>query len=495
MKSATLPSDVQESDLMQPGETVAEVVDAPNHDIPLRPSPVEADIDDDPERDHIPCRVLYILLFVLISLNDGMILGYKSSLTGIFTELKVPSQERSLITLISLTYIIRMFFAPLADKYFVPFIGKRRTYLIPCKIFAFVAYLVGSYFIDEWVEQKRVIMICAFLLFVNCIMVLENNALQGLRLDFFGRKFASSAGASFTIASICGVAIGMQVFTILNSSYAMNKFFNYNQAILTHRGFFMILSLMSLAAIPIQFIIPDIRERRRSTFVGSNPWRVTQAIFKCKQLWNSTLWNFIGPTLSLSMKVVFGQYMIAKGLRREDIVVILAGVLIPVSFVANLVWIPVLKSGNIMLKLWLSVLASVGSQALHSINYMIFDPATNYTQTCIIVGILVGVDTFCNWFMVQSTFYLSTASKKYSVSYISTVNSLFSASRILPLSIISALIDYVNMPILFFVCLALQIAYGIFTYETVREIDTHDCRELGLEFESELEKIEEEKNK
>ena len=469
-------------------DTRTEVFDLTMNEIPIEPTLQEQEVHDHEVKD-IKCKFVFILLFILISLNDGMVLGYKNSLSAYFTEKKVPSEQRTLLNLINLTYILRMLFAPLADRHFSAFIGKRRSYLLPCKIFAAAAYFGGSLYIDQWVNERDLVMITIYFFSVNFVMVLENNALQGLRLDFFGRKHAGSAGASYTIATVLGTVIGLQLFTVLNSARAMKKFFNHPEPVLTNQGFLLILSGLSLAAIPIQFIIPDIRERVATSAIVNNTWRVIKSLFKTKPVWNSVVWNFVGPTLSMGMKVVVAQYYISRGANREDLVVLLAVVLIPVTFIANLVWIHILDSGRLMFKLWIAVLLSVAAQSLHAVNYYFFDPNTNYRQTLIVIGVLTAIDTFCNWLMVQSTFYLSTASKKYSVSYISTVNSLLSASRIGPIAGMNALIDYVPMSYFFGGCVLLQLVYSIFTYNQINEIDKYNYIEIGLEFEQNLEDL------
>ena len=113
----------------------------------------------------------------VISLNDGMTIGYKASLGALFTERKVPSEVRTIMNIIAITYVLRIFLAPLADKYYNAWIGKRKSYLIPCKLFAFSVFSIFSLFIDDWVEGNMVITITAYFFLVNCVMIFENNAL------------------------------------------------------------------------------------------------------------------------------------------------------------------------------------------------------------------------------------------------------------------------------------------------------------------------------
>ena len=112
-------------------------------------------------------------------------------------------------------------------------------------------------------------------------------------------------------------------------------------------------------------------------------------------------------------------------------------------------------------------------------------PASNHSL--VFICIITSLDAAANWWMIQGTFVLTSAPPKYTLTYISTINSLIIAFRALPLAIISAMVDYLSMPILFAVCLCLQVTYNYFTLAEVREIDTVDPKTLGEAFTKELE--------
>lgn len=448
--------------------------------------------NSNPTSRTIKFKGLYVVLFALASLNDGMIIGYKSSLVAIFTERNVPSEKRSLLTMISITYMLRMLVAPLADKYYFPSIGKRRTYIIPCKLFAFVTYFWASYYIEDWVNTDSVWTISGYFFIVNSVMMLENNALQGLRLDFFGRKEAGSAGAAHTISMFLGLAIGLQTFTALSSPYICKEYLGLPQPILNHSDLFQIISMLSLLGIGIISVIPEkkIDKRAESFAQRITPWRVLKALYYTPEIWSAMMWNFIGPNFVMGMKITAGQYYIKKGLKREAYILITAFVMIPITILSNFVWIRIIKRGKLMTKLWFAIMNGVVVEFLHVINYTYFDPAVNYQRTIICICCILCLDSLANWMMIQTSFFISTSSKKYSVTYISTIFSVFSACRVLPLSGFGAAVDYVSLQVLFGLCLAGQILYNAFTYNFVKKIDEADPKAMSKQFEEELEKEE-----
>lgn len=444
-------------------------------------------LDDDSLHKPVRFKYLYVLIFALVSLNDGIVLGYKGSLGAIFAVKKVPSEIRSLMSIITVTYVLRMFFAPIADKYFSAWMGKRKTYIVPCKLFAFAVYTVFSNFIEDWVARDRVPTIATYFFLVNTVMILENNALQGFRLDFFGRKDAGAAGAAHTLSNLLGMAIGLQVFTSLNSEYVCTTYLGLKDKVLSHTDMFRLIGVLNLFSCALVVCIQEKENFRPAIMTDLGLIRVIKAIYRTSTLWKAVLWNFFGPTLVLAMKVTVGQYYFDKHLRREDYILCLAAVMIPTGIIANLIWIRLTKRGKLMIKLWLAILNGVVVECLHVFNYTYFDAKTNYRRTLICICFILALDCCANWLMIQSSFFASAAPKKYAVTFLATIYSMFSAFRAVPITVVNALVDYVPMQAVFITFLLGQLTYNICTYKMVRDIDKKDPKEVGQEFADQIE--------
>ena len=436
-------------------------------------------------------KYCYIFLFVLLGTNEGAMLGYSGSLTAIFTERKVPSEQRAMLNLVNLTFMLRMFFAPLADKYYIHKLGKRRSYMIPCKIFAFSAYLISSMFIEDLVAKNEIIHIVAFMLLIGIVMILETNALQGLRMDYFGTEMAASAAAAQTISMLFGFILGLQLFTVLNSERICLEYLGLKSAVLSHLGFFRINALINFAGIFIIFLVPD--RTANDGFIPSNtslsPWKTVKAMMRTKPLWKAILWNFFGPTPTFSMKILSGQYYILKGLKREDLIM-LAVVVAPLQVASNIIWIKIIGNSRRMFKLWIVLFIAGFIEFFHVFNHGAFDPSVNYGRTIRTLLLIIILDHFANWFIVQNTFFMSTASQKYTVTYLSSLTSMFAACRAPFFILFTATVDYTSMSLLFGFLLLCQLMFQFFSYRVTIDIDKSEAKEFGAQFDVEIEKIE-----
>ena len=236
----------------------------------------------------------YILVFVLISLNDGMFLGYSNALMAIFTENNVSSQKRALLYLGSLTYMVRLFFAPVTDKYFMPWLGKRKTYLLPCKLIATVGYLLVSFWIDGWVQDGSIVPIAIFFFFLNFFIAIENNTMGGFRIDFFGPSNSTAAGAASSISIIFGLCLGYQGFIVLNSNFVCTKYFKLDGPLINHADYFRIVASINMAGF---FIITQLKEKslqaNGKVQALKNPIKVIKALFSTYETRVNMIFNLI----------------------------------------------------------------------------------------------------------------------------------------------------------------------------------------------------------
>ena len=215
---------------------------------------------------------------------------------------------------------------------------------------------------------------------------------------------------------------------------------------------------------------------------NTNPLHVIKSLFKVKALKKALLWNFVGPTFVFGMKVVAGQYYIREGIRREDYIIIVALITIPAQMISSIAWIRIVKYGRLMLMLWVTVINLAFIEFLHSLNCSNFNKDVNYKQTLIIICCISSLEVCANWNMVQQSFFMTSAPKHYTLTYIQTINSSMIAFRALPLVLMNSIVDYVPMIVYFIVCLILQLIFNIFTFRYVKSIDTVAVTDHGDQF-------------
>lgn len=389
----------------------------------------EENSEDEPE---LAWKYFYVFLFAFTSITEGFLIGYNISLSSIFTEQKVPSEKRALLNVILSAYILRMFVAPITDKYYMPGVGRRKTYLLPCKLILAAVYACASLYMDAWVQSSDVWSIAGVFLVISAVSLFEGNSMLGFRLDVFGNKEGGAAASSAALGFLFGITLGLQIFTGLNSAYICEKVFGAKEAIISHQGMLLLIAIVSFCSF---LIILNMKEREvpAARSASTNPLHVIKSIFKVETLKKALVWNFIGPTFAFGMKMVSGQYYIKAGFRREDYIITVALITIPAHLLSNIIWIRIIKGGRLMFLFWVAALNAVILEFVHSLNCGNFDKDDNYNFTLAMICIISCLEVFANWHMAQQSFFLASAPKHYTLTYIQTVNSAMIAVRSMPL--------------------------------------------------------------
>lgn len=443
----------------------------------------------DPPHEPMEYRFLYIMMFVLMSLNDGLIVGYNSYLVADFTEREVPSKLRALLYVVTFVYFFRMFIGPVTDKFYLPYVGKRKTYLIPCKLIATVIYFSMSFKIDSLVENKEVVKIALFFFFLSWIMVFENNSMAGFRVDFFGKNESSAAGASATISLIGGITLGLQVFNALSSDQICKKYLGLSGKVMNHASLFRFIAVINVIGLVMMLLVKE-KGSLNSALVASssgNPLKVIRALFGVRRLGNVIIANIIWPTFSVGLKVAISQYYWKKKLNKDLHILSIGLVMVPMTVLSNIVWLQITKRGRLMYLMWIAVLLAVLVESLHIFNYRNFKPGENDRQTIVIICLLTAGDALGNWLMVQGSYLMKAAPSNYAITFISTINSLVSVFRIFPMAIMTSMIDYVAFEWIIASSLILQIAINLSTYSMANDIDKEDPSDIGKQFAVRLE--------
>lgn len=432
--------------------------------------------------------LLHLFTIVLVGCNDGILSGYMHSLIAIFTERGVPSQIRSFLNFTMLPIYLKVFVSPYIDKYFSNYFGRRKTYLIPCKIAAALFYFVMSFFIEELVWRKQILKISLSFLFLCGVLCFEVGALVGLRLEYFGKSNPGMIGAAYAMSGVLGNTIGMQLFTLLYSPTLCTNYLGYHGRIANHQKFMWGIAVLNLLSVILLFFIKEKTFNKSKLTSNLDVVDVFKACFGSQLIRKLIIIAMALPVILGCMKVTSMQYYIMKGLLREHVILITL-FMVPIGFVANIMWVPFAKSGSLMRKTWWACTLAVVIEFLHIPNILFFDKNTNYVRTLIVYALILSIDVCCPWSMMQASMVNYSASPKYSSSYLTAFSTILSGARFIMILIVNPLIDYVDIAFMYGPLVVGQVIANIFLYKSALSLDSHNKEEYAKTFEVIVERL------
>ena len=193
--------------------------------------------------------------------------------------------------------------------------GRRKSYLYPCKLLAILIYLALAYNINSLLPPKAtsLVPLVLFFLCLATVFLFEIVALNAFKWDYLGRSNAGAIGAASTLSSAASFTIGLHVFTLLNSDKFCNKYLG-TKALLTHRGFLIGCAGYNLVALLALKLMKEKSNGSLNLSDGLSVVKVLKSMFRTPVLRKFLLVHSLIPATILGLKSTSAQYYILNGL-------------------------------------------------------------------------------------------------------------------------------------------------------------------------------------
>ena len=164
-------------------------------------------------------------VLILLYSVQGIVFSFLLDSLVFIQKKELTYSEIGLIKMCSYPFSLKLLWSPLVDSYYANFIGRRKTWIVPCQIVLtfFLYYLYINY---ELIIQTRNIsfysIICFLILF---LLATQDIALDGWALTIC-RENSVLASACQTIGHKVGGIMSLLMFLQLNSVEFCNKWIN-----------------------------------------------------------------------------------------------------------------------------------------------------------------------------------------------------------------------------------------------------------------------------
>lgn len=413
----------------------------------------------------------YMLILIVLSMSEGYTLGYMNSLLSIFRQKQVPSKELGMITLVLYPIVLAFIGAPIVDRFFSSKLGKRKTYILPCKIIQASGYFALSFFIDAAVDRSDVYFIAYCLLAIGMVQFFEYNALAGLRYELYGTKGAGTVSFTIAVGLLIGVFISSQLFTILNTDVVC-KFVLHSDCtyILNHRQICIVYSITSIVGFFGCMRIQEKHEEAKGRKLVSN-WQFIKIFFKDRLHRRALVWMIFSCAGISAIKDLASLQMLDKGYGRQNSVIISTATM-PINLFCTYLLKRFLTPGRI-LKVCSYLIVQHLILNMISVYPMVYYRGPEDEKMANIFTVIMSIsDCLCPWIPCYFALVASIVHKKYAATFYATMQGIVNLGKTIPVSVSLSLLDYVNIVIFYFTIQIINLAFIGFTYRTyIKEID------------------------
>ena len=432
---------------------------------------VETNID---QKESTKIPVFNTIVMIALSSTEGFNLGYMESLMGIFRQRGFHSSKIGILSIMMYPFLLSFLGAPVVDKYYSRKFGKRKSYLVPCKMAIAIGLFILSYFIDEFVDDGRVTTIALYLFLIGLIQLFDFNALTGLRYEIYGHE--NTGLASFTlyagslllmVGMLLGTFFAYHMFILLNSEYVCRDLLGIESGpILSHGSACAFFAFVNLASgIGVYFIKEKVeRPGDRNKLVSIV--KLLKIFLFDPTYRRVTFWLTFSCFGAIGLRSSVSLQLIKKGLRREHIVMLLATNAI-FNMTNNFILKKYMVPGRIIRVCCFFILAYLCVLYIDLYNVVTFDPELNYNRTLVLYFVGIFFESACPWMSYHMGFINATTYHKYAASYQTTLMGIVNIGKIIPVTSVVTLMDYTNYTFLFFVMNSINMLFIVLTFNSL----------------------------
>ena len=459
-------------DQFHPGDTGSHQALPVSHQLKLEAKSVGDDSQEAPQK----VSGFVLLVIMLLSTTEGFNMGYLNGLMDIFREEGVSSDQIGLLTFINFPFLLCFLGGPIVDRYYSNKFGKRRTYLLPSKIVASLAYAGFSLYIDQAVADKQISLITWVLVAIGSIQFFDFNALLGLRYEVFGPK--GSGMASFTLFAgiLIGEFFGFTMFVLLNSKYFCQDLLGLkSERLFTHQMLLILYSVLSLIA---GLLTLGVKEKPCHRNVASpnersmNTYTMIRIMLCDPVVKRATLWVLYSGYALACIKASIPQMLIHKGMRREHIVIMDGLIVVPFMIFGNWLLNKYIVIGKIMRSCCILMILYLGSCFIDLANVLTFDSDSRYELGLALYLFSNMCTGFLPYMSYQIAFVNSISHPEHAASFATTMLGLMNFGKVIPITIAVSMLDFVPFTALFLILTISNMLILFLTYNNiVRQID------------------------
>jgi len=444
-----------------------------------------------------PLPPLYTTLLLLLSCNEGFVLGIMS-IIRIQAIQRGHSMVEYAMYVAALPYLCSFAVSGIVDSRFVERWGKRKAYIVASRVLSSVLLLMLGVVGDSAVSTGKYFPLIFGIFLLNLCTAWENCALAALRFEVFGHSH-SSLSAFTHLAGICiGYLFTGEIAYLLSNGQWCKEYGirGDGQGIIGWMGVLIVVVAVNVGVtvgtmmikeekefsaetIALQQLLPHMnasRERSVSVEIESlsrtlefeyilTPKKLLRILFTDPIYKKITLWLMLSSAGVIALRTTVHSQLVHRGMSYEHLSMINC-VAYLVNIPANYYFMKYIVPGQILRVSSLLLMIYLGILYVELLTVQNFSSNHNYKGTVFTYLISIVLESLCPWISFQFGFVNSTTYPKFAAVYNSTFFSILSFSKISSILVVRALSSFVNYPLLFVILNFGNLIFICFSYNT-----------------------------
>lgn len=154
---------------------------------------------------------------------QGVTLGVTSVVSIYLTSFGATWAQLSILSFVMYPFTIKLLWAPLIDVFYISWLGRRRTWLLPIQIILGITFIVLSYYLELLLIQLRVTMLTVIFFFVMFLTATYDICIDGWALTLFSSANIILQSTTQMTGQPLGGFLGSSILLTFESANLTNR--------------------------------------------------------------------------------------------------------------------------------------------------------------------------------------------------------------------------------------------------------------------------------
>lgn len=173
--------------------------------------------------------------------------------------------EIGILTFCSISFAVKILWAPFMDSYFFSNFGKRKTYIVPLHYVLAIIYFTHANILLDQIKELDLVHLSIFAYFTTWLLAVTDVAIDGWVTSLFQPHNVTYGSVANSVGNTTGWFVSQFAFILLNSTKFCNNYIYSeprSEPLITVHGYCMFIAVVDLLlALYINFFVTEVNPK------------------------------------------------------------------------------------------------------------------------------------------------------------------------------------------------------------------------------------------
>ena len=184
------------------------------------------------------------------------------------------------ISIIVYPVTFKFLIAPFLDKYYIPSVGRRKTYVVLSLVLLIITYSILYFYINSLVQNLQVLTLTVVFFIAIIFITFLNITLDAWPISLLSKQNLPYSATWMTLGNGIGGSISYNFYLFLSSASFCRTYFGTQEAIMTPQSIMMVtVVFMTIILIGIWSFVDEKSQKEQPMLTFEEIYAIAKGVF------------------------------------------------------------------------------------------------------------------------------------------------------------------------------------------------------------------------